>query len=1248
MRDTLNETLKKLRSGKIRHLRITAVILILSLIVTTDVFWAMRKTGITMVGDASCGIEEHKHDEECIEKTLICTLSEEGHIHTDDCYRTERIDAYAESVLTCDITDDTHEHTDDCYSMQTVDAREDQVLICELSEKSHTHTDDCYKITYICGKEEHTHSIECYSDENADAETPLDWQEMFAGYSSGNLPKDLVTVAKSQIGYAESERNFQMDEDGNRKGYTRYGAWYGAPYSDWSAMFVSFCLNYAGSDSSETPFNIGAVAMASAWEKVGKYASVTDDYTPSSGDLVFFSDNTVGIVTEVYGYTIHIVKGDVENAVASLELLMTDASITGWGLTSGSAPETNAEETTEDTKTDADTSKGTIITVSREELLDTSHGPAVYIFASPVEEDGIATFAMTRESSNIREYAESNNGTFTLTILNTDDTSLPKDENGNYIVTADQAYKLSLGIHLPNGIHPGTYTYQLPMGLEVVDGNGSFIIDDKGEKVNLGTWAIDDNGLITFVMNENADNYTDVTISATMGVTFEESEEEMDFDGLITVTVKPPESETDDRKVRKNGQGVKTDANGNVIDKNGNPIDHVGSNAYVSLQEGFERIRWNVTIWGKNLNGVTGKGITDTIITGETLHYTDKDMELGIYFNYEAPDDTSHNWIVSRDDPALTWTESGWTYTIPTTVHCRRHNDELPLSDEGKYTIIYYSTVNRDSLGEGDHGFRNQFTIDGNTVEGSTIEYITVDHSGIIKKGEFDDNNGVFNWSITATLDGSDRKTHKWKITDGSRLVLGSNSQITFMDINRYYDEITNFTVTYEGQTYRVYPVESAPADAQFVYYITVANDGSCIDFNLGKKCTCTEDTCMNWRSAAKGCMNYGPFPSQPNATGFCRCWDLPGTAVVQINYTRDGKDLMAEYGGLNYSYRNTVTLIKSTKDTDGSTINADIDKVSDTVPIPGVFKKELTKLPNQGNGYIATYTITVNESFLDLSGQKPLTIQDVMTDTLVYVPGSMTITETTKDGTVRPLTVDKDYTISYDTASHTITLQMLNPGAYKYTLVYDTQIVIASGATTVDYQNAATVTLYGKEFNKSDDKRTLADINIAAKRYGVMIVKTEGDSGQNSPLPGAEFGLFASNGEPVVSGTTDGSGKLIFQTSLSEGIILREHTLYYIQELQAPEGYATDKTKHWFCFCSGADTSCDTCAAILAVENGFRIPYEQTGTVSVVNYRGHYHLPATGGPGIYHYILWGSALIIVPIIYGYISKRRRGRRDNR
>ena len=161
------------------------------------------------------------------------------------------------------------------------------------------------ELCLTCDMEEHVHSIDCYADTAADVETLLTWQEMFEGYPfTHNLREDLVGIAKTQVGYSESERNFEVGSDGIRRGYTRYGAWYGTPYRDWSAMFVSFCLNYAGADNEQTPFNTGAAAMAELWNKLGKYHS-SDEYSPVVGDLVFFNDNTVGIVSEINNTTFH-------------------------------------------------------------------------------------------------------------------------------------------------------------------------------------------------------------------------------------------------------------------------------------------------------------------------------------------------------------------------------------------------------------------------------------------------------------------------------------------------------------------------------------------------------------------------------------------------------------------------------------------------------------------------------------------------------------------------------------------------------------------------------------------------------------------------------------------------------------------------------------------------------------------------------------------------------------------------------
>ena len=103
---------------------------------------------------------------------------------------------------------------------------------CGLEE--HQHDGSCLQDDKpACGKDEHIHTTACYSDPGADRETLLDWQEMFAHFPyTGVLREDLVGIAKTQVGYTESRRNFEVSPTGERKGYSRYGAWYGAPYND--------------------------------------------------------------------------------------------------------------------------------------------------------------------------------------------------------------------------------------------------------------------------------------------------------------------------------------------------------------------------------------------------------------------------------------------------------------------------------------------------------------------------------------------------------------------------------------------------------------------------------------------------------------------------------------------------------------------------------------------------------------------------------------------------------------------------------------------------------------------------------------------------------------------------------------------------------------------------------------------------------------------------------------------------------
>lgn len=249
------------------------VVFVLAICTAITVGVSLRQTGIAETADVQCGLEEHTHSDECYSTTsvLICTNEDEGHVHDETCYTTE-------TVLTC-------------------------------------------------SKEEHTHSVACYSDTTADVEDETIWNT-FAS-------TDLVTVARSQIGYTESTANFSL-VDGVKKGYTRYGDWYGAPYSDWDSTFVAFCLHYAG--YTDYPTNLGANALSVSLNENGYYQT-KDIYTPKASDLAFFDNNGdstidhVGIVSQLNeDNTILVVEGDVNDVVVENTYTLDNETLVGYGV----------------------------------------------------------------------------------------------------------------------------------------------------------------------------------------------------------------------------------------------------------------------------------------------------------------------------------------------------------------------------------------------------------------------------------------------------------------------------------------------------------------------------------------------------------------------------------------------------------------------------------------------------------------------------------------------------------------------------------------------------------------------------------------------------------------------------------------------------------------------------------------------------------------------------------------------------
>jgi LPXTG-motif cell wall-anchored protein len=213
------------------------------------------------------------------------------------------------------------------------------------------------------------------------------------------------------------------------------------------------------------------------------------------------------------------------------------------------------------------------------------------------------------------------------------------------------------------------------------------------------------------------------------------------------------------------------------------------------------------------------------------------------------------------------------------------------------------------------------------------------------------------------------------------------------------------------------------------------------------------------------------------------------------------------------------------------------------------------------------------------------------------------------------------------------------------YILDYDTTLVLPEQITGgIRYSNSASISLWGGEVKDPGVEKVYADINIATKSFTVDMFKTCAVTGE--PLPGATFGLYNAQGGLIATGITDANGKLTFQTNIIQGIILQEHTLYYLQEIQPPTAYRLDDTMHWFCFCSDTTEACKKCDVLLEGINAFRIPFEQVGIVDLVNYPANVELPATGGIGTPIYILCGLTLVIGPLVYGFSLRRRYERRS--
>lgn len=547
----------------------------------------------------TCCQEEHEHTDDCFDEygALIC--GEFEHIHDDSCYTTEY-------ELVCGLDEgELVEEPNPAYqempaSRPVVDLPTEPAETTPDEPVLHHHTDACYTEELVCTIPEHHHTVECLADTQADVETAEEWQAAANVALNGNWAEDLLTVAKSQLDYQQSDKNFKLDVEDQQvlRGYSRYGAWYGNPYGAWDVMFLSYCLHFAGVPQTVVPQRAGVMALHSDL-RGSQWLTDADGSTARPGDIVIYNTltteqvavdessygialldldedpdtaaqltasepqvdtrtvttETVGVVSAVDpdAGTLTVISGNVDGKVAEVPAAMSDVtsviSVTGAyaAETTAAAPEDPAGSQEE-------------LDGSYALLEDEDGFGATVDWVGDADPYGIALLA-AGDDHDLNTW---------ITDVNYEKTTDGKKWTsiGAGSVTVDSGTRVR--VNLKYTVKPGvltpthnTLTYQLPKGLPMPDVTTGNIVDesDKDKAGNakvVGSFTVDTDGKVTLTFTDEKFIGTDDKVSLPFTGTFKaavtasadnfEDEKEIKFKDDCILTIK---KKTADIKISK-------------------------------------------------------------------------------------------------------------------------------------------------------------------------------------------------------------------------------------------------------------------------------------------------------------------------------------------------------------------------------------------------------------------------------------------------------------------------------------------------------------------------------------------------------------------------------------------------------------------------------------------------------------------------------------------------------------------------
>ena len=813
MKNTLLHQAAKFKLQNRKHKRWQKAVSILACIVVFCTVYALILPALTAEGTPHCGIEEHTHTDECYENRLICGKEEgEGaHTHTDECYIQEQTlicgmeegegahthteECYdEEGNLICGLEENEgHQHTEECYQTENI-------LTCDQEESAgHQHTAECYERVLTCGKEEHTHTLACYSDPNADVEDADTWQNSVSSVSlTGNWGNDLAAIAQTQIGYRESTSNYNVAEDGaTMNGYTRYGAWAGDPYRDnWSAQFTDFCLSYAGIPSS------AMVQPSDCWE----WAPVSKEgYTPNTGDLIILDGNQdgtpdhAGIVLNANDTQVTTVIGDSDKEVKQNTYNLDNAIIVGYvtmprnpnfdyGDTEPAAddadapePDNNIEETPtaepEETPEVTPEAEEAIPEESQQtekeekkeekkevpavaEVTDTSWCTAEKSEDSNIEDEeseqsDIEVFSgeecvSATATGNTIDFGQYITKAVVKKIVNGEWKEATEFNNGDQIKT-DIEYDIPAGILSTDN---RVISYQLPDGV-LPQGDLNGVVYSKGSAV--GTYTISSTGLIEITFNEDfVDSGSridgDVGFSGTVSSDNTKVDKDIIFGGKGgTITIKKEEEtpETGDINITKEGT---LSADKKIIEYKVTVSTVNGTKKTVTVKDYLKNATYKKDVVIKDKDGKTVSG---NVVYNETKAPAESSFEI----------------------------------------------KDLPELKAGEWYELTYSAA----VGEGQADGTNIVENTASANDKSKWVQVRVSEPVINKAGSYSEDTGKIKWIITVYGEGDSLEGYTLSdILDGKKLPAGSQATLNGKAITLPYtfgkgsDGKHTFEIVYE------------------------------------------------------------------------------------------------------------------------------------------------------------------------------------------------------------------------------------------------------------------------------------------------------------------------------------------------------------------------------------------------------------------------------------------------------------------